>query len=624
MRRNRLGTPALIALAALALAGDGTLHAQNALPVTAASPQQTPHQLLRHMHHTAWTRSNDIELAPSGALVQSTDGYLWFASRGMLVRFDGVRFTRIDSLTSRLLQVDSSDVARPLFVDRQGVMWLRRNDGALLHYRDGVFSMGVPPIAKRRSIAAAFEDGAGRVWVEIGATVHRVDGNRIVKAALPAGVPGTGILGIARDNGTGIWIGTQSQGLWHVVGDSAERVPEPSPRTRAVMPIHHARDGRLWAWGPQSLMVFKAGVWSPILFNNLTIAPSSLLEGPNGQMWVSTQNAGVLQINDTGIDQYSKRHGLTDVAVRDAMFDRENNLWVLTAGGIERFYSAPFTSLGASDGVPFEQPVDVFSDHGRGLWVRSTDARVHHVDGGIVNGTAGEIRWSVFDRPPGIKGLPILAARSGSLYLWGAGVGIERLRNGHASTMATVGQLGATVIRAVHEDARGSLWMGFITRDSTPGLARWTNGALKFVSLERVGRPGNVSAIAEDSTGALWVNNTSRPVIYKLRGDSVVARIDSTDGMPAVVTTMLVEGPDSLWMITNRSHLVRVVGGKATRVHFANENPVLAPTWSTPNSSWLGTVDRNECRRGETGTVSTARYGGRAGAHHSVAHVRSN
>jgi signal transduction histidine kinase/ligand-binding sensor domain-containing protein len=607
VRRNRLKSRFLLkfSFAVCTLACAAVLRAQQrperspqqpsqhaAQRFSAPLSQQLRQPLLRRMHHTVWTRSQDVELAPIGSLVQSADGYLWFSSRGSLLRFDGLRFTRVDSLTSPVLQVDSSDVARPLFVDRNGVMWLRRSDGALIHYRNGSFTLGVPPIATRRSIATAFEDGAGQVWVEIGATVYRVEGDKIVRATLPAGVPTTNITAIIPDNDRGIWIGTKSEGLWHVSDGRAERVAEPPLRMQGVLPVRHARDGKLWVWGPRSLTVLHDGQWSPVLFNGSEIAPSRLVEDANGQMWICTQNAGMLQPHGERIEQFSKRHGLTDVSVRDAMIDREKNLWILTSGGIERFRTAPFTTLDESDNVPFEQSLGLFADGDRGLWVRSTDSRVHHVRGGFVSGDTGEIQWSEFTAPQQAKGTPTLVTRNGDLVLWSSGFGIQRLRNGLPSTVTTLA-LGATVVRAVHEDAFGSLWLGYNTREPTPGLARWTNNSLKFVALEGTGKPGNASTIAEDAEGSLWVNNTAMPVIYKLRNDSVIARIDSSDGMPAVATTIVVEGIDSLWMLTNRSHLVRMVGGKATRVHFAHENPVLSPTWSTMirhgNSLWIAT-----------------------------------
>lgn len=561
----------------------------------AAQPPSAWPQSLRHMHHTTWTSGNGLDFTPTGFLVQSADGYLWFGSRSVLVRFDGARFARIDSSTSPLLQVDSGDVARPMLVDRNGVMWLKRSDGAMLHYKDGVFSMAIPPDGKRAPIFTAIEDGEGRMWVEIKEAIYLVEGKRLTSPRLPAGVPHIGITSIVRDTGSGIWIGSQRDGLWHVTGNRAERIPEPEGRTRGVSPVFQSSDGRLWAWGPQYLMVHEKGTWSPVLFNGTQIAPSAMFEHPRGQLWIGTQTAGLMRIVGDRIEQYSRRQGLGDVVVRDVLIDREDNLWILTDAGVERLRSSPFTTLGLADGVPIEQPSKLVPDESRGLWVRSTDEQLHHAAGGIISADTGTIRWSPVPLPGTGNRYPVSAGRDGSLFFWSYAYGVGRLHGGRSSVLATALQLDAAVVRAIHEDARGSVWIGAVTRGKKPGLARVSGGMLTHVTLERSGKPGDVSTIAEDSRGDLWVNNTARPIIYKLAGDSVVARIDSTAGIPAVVTTIAVQGLDTLWMLTNRASLLRVVGGRVARVRFAKEKPLLAPPWSTlllaNGSLWIATND---------------------------------
>src|SRR5262245_42490325 len=75
--------------------------------LAAATPATAqPLQAIRHMHHARWGPENGLPLIAT-TMLQTPDGYLWFSAAGGLVRFDGVRFTRIDGATSSLLRDDS-------------------------------------------------------------------------------------------------------------------------------------------------------------------------------------------------------------------------------------------------------------------------------------------------------------------------------------------------------------------------------------------------------------------------------------------------------------------------------------------------------------------------------------
>ena len=63
-------------------------------------------------------------------LVQSGDGYLWFASvDGPAVRFDGVRFVKIDSVIAPTMQRGGRDYVFPIGAERDGAVWLARHLG---------------------------------------------------------------------------------------------------------------------------------------------------------------------------------------------------------------------------------------------------------------------------------------------------------------------------------------------------------------------------------------------------------------------------------------------------------------------------------------------------------------
>src|SRR6476620_8368881 len=84
-----------------------------------------------------WTTDDGLPQNTVSAIVQTRDGYLWLATAGGLVRFDGLRFRVFDkSNTKGLTSVRFS----ALFEDDDGSLWIGTEDGGLTRYRNGTFA----------------------------------------------------------------------------------------------------------------------------------------------------------------------------------------------------------------------------------------------------------------------------------------------------------------------------------------------------------------------------------------------------------------------------------------------------------------------------------------------------
>src|SRR5580765_4741046 len=67
----------------------------------------------------SWTTENGLPQNSVADIVQTRDGYLWLATFGGLVRFDGIRFVIFDRSTPGI----ESQRVRALYQDRSGVLW---------------------------------------------------------------------------------------------------------------------------------------------------------------------------------------------------------------------------------------------------------------------------------------------------------------------------------------------------------------------------------------------------------------------------------------------------------------------------------------------------------------------
>src|SRR5262245_46774272 len=80
-----------------------------------------------------WTINEGLPQNTVNAIAQTRDGYLWLATNGGLVRFDGVRFRVFNhSNTPGIVSIRFTS----LYEDKQGALWTGSEDGYLTRLRD--------------------------------------------------------------------------------------------------------------------------------------------------------------------------------------------------------------------------------------------------------------------------------------------------------------------------------------------------------------------------------------------------------------------------------------------------------------------------------------------------------
>ena len=123
----------------------------------------------------SWTTENGLPQNSVNEILQTRDGYLWLATFGGLVRFDGIRFVIFDRSTPGI----ESQRISALHQDRNGVLWAATEDGMLIQYHGGRFTTysskdGLPHAGAVR----IEEDDGGCLWVTWIGRITRFDGQR--------------------------------------------------------------------------------------------------------------------------------------------------------------------------------------------------------------------------------------------------------------------------------------------------------------------------------------------------------------------------------------------------------------------------------------------------------------
>ncbi|GAB3648648.1 two-component regulator propeller domain-containing protein [Echinicola sediminis] len=88
---------------------------------------------------------------------------------------------------------------------------------------------------------------------------------------------------------------------------------------------------------------------------------SSIVRLPNGEFYLGTERGGICKVlNNDGDNpqfiQYSEKNGLSNNVVKSILYDKDNNLWISTNIGLNRFNTEKqnFRIFKQKDGLPFE------------------------------------------------------------------------------------------------------------------------------------------------------------------------------------------------------------------------------------------------------------------------------
>nr|WP_315383510.1 two-component regulator propeller domain-containing protein [uncultured Sphingomonas sp.] len=307
--------------------------------------------------HTRWTVDDG---APGSiwAIAQTPDGYLWLGTEGGLYRFDGAVFEAIPAPAGSLVE---RKAVYSLLVRRSGELWVGFGaSGGAAAYRHGQLvslSMPDPPV----SIELA-ETSDGVVWASNSARnganrrLWRYAGSRWAPVADRLKLPGGMIQKmVALTNGSLlVAVNTANDGV-----AIAALLPGAQTFQPAFRPLFEGgviapdRNGTVWG-------LDDGGVWPLQPIGKMTKpsfrgTPEPAHSNPQivfdraGGVWVATFWKGILYspsvIGSGGaplaqLARFGAENGLASDAASSAFVDREDNVWIGTADGLDQFRSA--------------------------------------------------------------------------------------------------------------------------------------------------------------------------------------------------------------------------------------------------------------------------------------------
>lgn len=442
-------------------------------------------------------------------LAQASDGYLWVATQGGIVRFDGVRFQRVSLPGSPDL---IAGTLRGLLFDRMNRVWVAKEENDTLFCFDGTqmrtvtAEQGLPKNETQSSMAM---DGKNDLWISYntGKVVRYTHDGTVDIFTSTNGLP----------HGSGIcWLASGRDGiLWFAKGNQVgvfrnERFDVLKNFDSAALRIAAAHSGGIWVCAGRQIFKFNEGVdavkWGEIISDKVgdssSLDPSVLLEDREGAVWVGTVSAGLFHCNSNAVTKVK----VSNPAILSLAEDREGDLWVGTRGGLNQVHRSLVSIIKSTDGLPFQGVQSVCQDATRALWLVGEN-------GVLVRGQG--TNWTV-----------------------------QMLPSGSVQPYAT----------CVAADADGSIWIGM--RGGI--LCHWINGKFNDVGLREKLHEKSVRSLLVMSNEDLWIGTDSPGVLYRLRGEKLQSF--ELPGGYRLIRAMAEDTSGNFWAGASDGLLVRVTG----------------------------------------------------------------
>jgi len=537
--------------------------------------------------HTSWTIRDGFTTGTAFAMAQTPDGYLWLGTEFGLFRSDGVRFVRWQLPAGQ--QLPESPYA--LLVTRDGTLWIGTFAG-LASWNNGKLTKY--PEVGARFITSLLEDREGTVWVgALGGPPGTPTGrlcaihNGGTQCYGQDGALGSNVWSLSEDSSGALWAGAET-GLWRWKPGPPKRYAVPGAR---LADLTQADDGRLIAGimggGLRQVVGDKLESYpirSPMLSNatlpDRDIHANKLLRDRDGGLWIGTNQRGLIHVHHGRTDVFTAESGLSGNIIAGIFEDREGNIWVSTAGGLDRFRELPVTTVTTKQGLSSDNVLSVLAATDGSVWIGTDDGLTrwqkgqttvfHKADGlpdemvqSMCQDDAGRIwvftghglAWFNNGRFVSVNGVPstevysITGDNAGNLWLSGD-KGLSHLREGRLIENLPWTALGdrkqAKVI--VFDEGRGGLWLGGLWGDG--GVRYFKDGKVQLSYTSANGlTKGTVSGLRLDKDGAVWAS-TQPGGVSRIK-DGRITTLTTSNGLPCDRIHWTTEGDDrSLWLYT--------------------------------------------------------------------------
>lgn len=469
-------------------------------------------------------------------IIQTHDGYIWLATFGGLVRFDGVAFKTFDRFNTACIR---SDRMLSLFEDRSGVLWATTEDGLLQFTGPSCRLHEFDTFTTSPSTMSVRQDVFGSIWAMVHNTPYRLEGDRFVpvmeetdESAVRLAMSGAEGIWMAYSNyllrtfgnriarvqdlstfvdeniidavefpaGSGtVYVGTSGTGIFRFQDGKVEPVSITNrEHSQFIWKLHVDAHQQLWALNFYGLHRFESGRFR--LFEPLTQQSDqfivSLLDDNEGNVWLGTANQGLLQVRESIVTMIDRDQGLAIEQMLSLTKTADGSfLFATNCGGVYEWRNGSAKPLRLNRFLPNQCVWSVFKDSKDRYWFGSRELYM------TTSLDKPGVLYNIKSGFPVTDVHAITEDREGNLW-FGSQYGVVVDNGSVYRTLTQADGLSHNDTRVFYQDRSGRMWIG-----TTVGVNVVEGGQVRQIHLTVGGETEfepYVRAIHEDSFGVMW------------------------------------------------------------------------------------------------------------------------
>jgi signal transduction histidine kinase/ligand-binding sensor domain-containing protein len=494
-------------------------------------------------------------------LLGSRDGSLWMATYHGLYRLkDGEAFS---------FPINRGGV-ESIFEDHDGAIWITRSrvggiEGALCR----IVGNDLKCYAKDKSdgnpasfATALVEDSSGDIWFGC-QMLCRWNGSSISHFMQEQmdHPTGDGVVGLAAGTAGSVWVAMdgvgQGLGVRHYSngGFMSYVVPGFDGATIRAVALLLDRDQTLWV-GTESQGLYHIhdghadhyGAAQGLTGDEV----HSIYQDREGNLWITTDK-GVDLFRDIPIVSYSSTEGLSGSDPSAVIAQKDNSLWVGLRGALALIRQDSVSLTTTADGRPIQDVYALFGDHLGQVWLGINRTVMVHQLGRFFaikgqDGSRLDKVAKIFSFTEDIDG-----------NIWAIGyddpkhiIHLLRIRDRRVQEDIQI----ASLVPKAHflgADPAGGIWIGTVDGK----LAHYQNGVANIVSNGPGGaRPVDMFSFSVDSAGVVW--GATSGGLYRW-DHGTLSVMDSHNGLPCSgITAALIDVSGSLWLDSAKCGYLRI------------------------------------------------------------------
>ncbi|MDE3068487.1 MAG: hypothetical protein KGJ60_13205 [Verrucomicrobiota bacterium] len=484
-------------------------------------------------YERSWQSADGLPDNDVSGVAQTPDGFLWVATAGGLMRFDGVRFQEFPLAS---LNDVPNRVVRAMLLDRQKRLWLDMDRGPVVCIGPGVTQVFTNSLPDARATFMA-EDARGAVWLTyVNGSLVRIRDGRVTVLGSAEGWPPGAVSSLASDvNGR----------LWLAKGHEVGVFQRGKFRTLLTLPetvwcLGQRREGGIWICAGRRLLSFDEGS-AARLFGELPavqhgIEETALLEDRNGALWIGTAADGLFRCDGRSVTEVPTSY--REIACLTQ--DREGNIWAGTAGGgLDRLRPRIIELLGTASGLPYESVRSVCEDTTGAIWVVAQ------------NGAMGRLArwqddaWSTLPKgtnEPTGNFFCVAADPRGGIWIGTRDHGVYHLKDGRCRNWRRQDGLASNTVRSILQCSSGDL---YVATDGPNQLQRLRDG--HWQRLPMPVQTHTLRCLVEDAAGRVWAG-AADGYLLRVKGDQVLDETPGATNRLLSIRCLYAARDGSLWI----------------------------------------------------------------------------